>query len=91
MSPTGRLIDMAAHQLARPGADDGQQGCRVPLIGTVGRSTFGRLGRGLPFVGGGVGAFDAYLLQRIADHAEGAPKARSVSRARLHREDRSRP
>jgi len=29
------------------------------------------IGRGLPFVGGGVSAaFDAYLLKRIADHAK---------------------
>jgi hypothetical protein len=71
-SPTGRLIDMAAQQLPGPALMMVNKAIAFRLIGTVGRSTFGRLGRGLPFVGGGVSAaFDTYMLKRIADHAKG--------------------
>jgi hypothetical protein len=70
ISPTGRLIDMAAQQLPGPALMMVNKAVAFRLIGTVGRSTFGRLGRGLPFVGGGVSAaFDAYMLKKIADHA----------------------
>ena len=70
VSPTGKIIDMAAQQLTGPALMMVNKAIAFRLIGTVGRSTFGRLGRGLPFVGGGVSAaFDAYLLKRIADHA----------------------
>jgi len=71
VSPTGKLIDLAAHQLPGPALMMVNKAVAFRLIGSVGRSTFGRLGRGLPFVGGGVSAaFDAYLLKRIADHAK---------------------
>jgi hypothetical protein len=72
VSPTGKLIDMAAQQLPGPALMMVNKAIAFRLIGTVGRSTFGRLGRGLPFVGGGVSAaFDTYMLKRIADHAKG--------------------
>ena len=71
VSPTGTLIDLAAHQLPGPALMMVKKAVGFRLIGSVGRKTFGRLGRGLPFVGGGVSAaFDAYLLKRIADHAK---------------------
>ena len=71
ISPTGRFIDMAAEQLPGPALMMVNKAVAFRLIGTVGRSTFGRLGRGLPFVGGGVSAaFDAYMLKKIADHAK---------------------
>jgi hypothetical protein len=71
ISPTGRLTDMAAQQLPGPALMMVNKAVAFRLIGSVGRSTFGRLGRGLPFVGGGVSAaFDAYLLKRIAEHAK---------------------
>jgi hypothetical protein len=71
VSPTGRLTDMAAQQLPGPALMMVNKGIAFRLIGTVGRSTFTRLGRGLPFVGGGVSAaVDAYMLKRIADHAK---------------------
>jgi EcsC protein family len=71
VSPTGRLTDLAAHQLPGPALMMVNKGIAFRLIGTLGRSTFSRLGRALPFVGGGVSAgIDAYLLRRIADHAK---------------------
>ena len=71
VSPTGRLTDLAAQQLPGPALMMINKGIAFRLIGTVGRSTFSRLGRALPFVGGGVSAgIDAYLLKRIADHAK---------------------
>jgi hypothetical protein len=71
VSPTGRLTDMAAQQLPGPALMMINKGIAFRLIGTVGKSTFSRLGRALPFVGGGVSAgIDAYLLKRIADHAK---------------------
>ena len=71
VSPTGRLTDMAAQQLPGPALMMVNKGIAFRLIGTVGRSTFSRLGRGLPFVGGGVSAgIDAYMLKKIADHAK---------------------
>ena len=71
VSPTGRLTDMVAQQLPGPALMMVNKGIAFRLIGTVGRSTFSRLGRGLPFVGGAVSAgVDAYMLKRIADHAK---------------------
>lgn len=71
VSPTGRLTDMAAQQLPGPALMMVNKGIAFRLIGTVGRSTFSRLGRGLPFVGGAVSAgIDSYMLKRIADHAK---------------------
>jgi EcsC protein family len=71
VSPTGRLTDLAAQQLPGPALMMINKGIAFRLMGTVGRSTFSRLGRALPFVGGGVSAgIDAYLLKRIADHAK---------------------
>ena len=71
VSPTGRLTDLAAQQLPGPALMMLNKGIAFRLIGTVGRSTFSRLGRALPFVGGGVSAgIDAYMLKKIADHAK---------------------
>jgi hypothetical protein len=40
------------------------------LLSTVGRKTLTRFGRGVPVIGGVIGAgLDGYLLNRIADHA----------------------
>lgn len=72
VSPTGRFTDLAAQQLPGPALMMVNKGIAFRLIGSVGRSTFSRLGRGLPFVGGAVSAgVDAYLLKRIAEHAKG--------------------
>lgn len=77
VSPTGRFTDLAAQQLPGPALMMINKGIAFRLIGTVGKSTFSRLGRALPFVGGGVSAgIDAYLLKRIADHAKGEFPAR---------------
>jgi EcsC protein family len=71
VSPTGRLTDLAAQQLPGPALMMVNKGIAFRLIGTVGRSTFSRLGRALPFVGGGVSAgIDTYMLKRIAEHAK---------------------
>jgi EcsC protein family len=80
VSPTGRLTDLAAQQLPGPALMMVNKGIAFRLIGTVGKSTFSRLGRALPFIGGGVSAgVDAYLLKRIADHAKGEFPLRAPS------------
>jgi hypothetical protein len=71
VSPTGRFTDLAAQQLPGPALMMVNKGIAFRLVGTIGRSTFSRLGRALPFVGGGVSAgIDAYMLKKIADHAK---------------------
>jgi hypothetical protein len=69
-SPTGHLSDLVAQQLPGPALMVVNKGIAFRLVGTVGRSTFSRLGRALPFAGGAVSAsVDTYMLKRIADHA----------------------
>jgi hypothetical protein len=46
------------------------KGIAFRLVSTAGRSALSRLGRGVPLVGGVVGAgLDAYLLRKIAEQA----------------------
>jgi hypothetical protein len=67
---TGRLADLAAQRLPGPAIMVLNKGIGFRLVSSVGKSVLGRFGRGVPVVGGVVGAgLDAYLLRRIAGHA----------------------
>lgn len=69
-TPTGKLTDLAAQRLPGPALMVVNKAVAFRLVGTVGRQTFTRLGRALPFAGGAVSAgLDSYMLKRIADHA----------------------
>lgn len=69
-TPTGHLTDLAAQQLPGPALMVVNKGIAFRLVGSVGRSTFSRLGRLLPLAGGAVSAgVDTFMLKRIADHA----------------------
>jgi hypothetical protein len=66
----GRLADLAAQRLPGPAIMVLNKGIGFRLVSSVGKSVLGRFGRGVPVVGGVVGAgLDVYLLRRIAGHA----------------------
>jgi hypothetical protein len=70
MSRGGRLADLAAQRLPGPALMVLNKGIGFRLISSVGKSVLARFGKGVPVVGGVVGAgFDVYLLRRIASHA----------------------
>jgi hypothetical protein len=76
---TGRLADLAAQRLPGPAIMVLNKGIGFRLVSSVGKSVLGRFGRGVPVVGGVVGAgLDAYLLRRIAGHARSEFPARPV-------------
>jgi hypothetical protein len=76
---TGRLADLAAQRLPGPAIMVLNKGIGFRLVSSVGKSVLGRFGRGVPVVGGVVGAgLDAYLLRRIAGHARREFPARPV-------------
>lgn len=67
---TGRLANLAAQRLPGPAVMMINKGIGFRLISSVGKSALSRFGKGVPVVGGVIGAgVDAYLLRRIADHA----------------------
>lgn len=67
---TGRLAGLAVERLPGPMLLAVNKGVGFRLLSQVGRKSFTRFGRGVPLVGGVVGAgVDAYLLNRIAAHA----------------------
>ncbi len=67
---TGRLANLAAQRLPAPAMMVLNKGIGFRLVSSVGRSTFSRLGKGVPVVGGVLGAgLDSYLVRRIADQA----------------------
>ncbi len=69
VTPTGKLTDLAAQRLPGPALMVVNKAVAFKLVSTVGRQTFTRLGRALPFAGGAVSAgLDSYMLKRIADH-----------------------
>ncbi len=69
-TPTGKLTDLAAQRLPGPALMVLNKAVAFRLVGNVGKTTFARLGRGLPIAGGVVSAgLDTYMLKRIADHA----------------------
>lgn len=67
---TGRLANLAAQRLPGPALMVLNKGIGFRLVSSAGRSALTRFGRGVPLVGGVVGAgVDAYLLRRIAEQA----------------------
>jgi hypothetical protein len=67
---TGRLANLAVQRLPGPVLLAVNKGVAFRLLTQVGKKSLARLGKAVPLVGGVVGAgVDAYLLNRIADHA----------------------
>lgn len=67
---TSRLADLAAQRLPGPAVMVLNKGIGFRLISSVGKSVLARFGKGVPVVGGVVGAgLDVYLVRRIAGHA----------------------
>jgi EcsC protein family len=67
---TGRLSNLAAQRLPGPALMVVNKAVGFRLISTAGKKTLARLGKGVPVIGGVLGAgLDGYLLKRIADHA----------------------
>jgi hypothetical protein len=82
---SGRLASLASERLSGPAVMMLNKGIGFRLVSQVGKSALPRFGKGLPVVGGLVGAgLDAYLLRRIADHArrEFPHAATAIGRAR---------
>lgn len=70
VASTGRLANLAAQRLPGPALMMLNKGIGFRLVSSVGKSALSRFGRGVPVVGGVVGAsVDVYLLRRIADQA----------------------
>ena len=67
---TGRLSNLAAQRLPGPVLMVVNKAVGFRLLSTAGKGVLSRFGKGVPVVGGFVGAgLDVYLLRRIADHA----------------------
>lgn len=67
----GRLASLAAERLPGPALMVINKGVGFRLVSQIGRKSLSRLGKGVPVIGGAVGAgLDIYLLHRIADHAK---------------------
>jgi hypothetical protein len=76
---TGRLSNLAAQRLPGPALMVVNKAVGFRLLSTAGKKTLTRFGKGVPVIGGVVGAgLDTYLLKRIADHArhEFPPRAK---------------
>ncbi|GAB3600302.1 EcsC family protein [Angustibacter peucedani] len=70
VTSTGRLANLAVQRLPGPALMVLNKGIGFRLVSRVGRSALSRFGKGVPVVGGVVGAgVDVYLLRRIADQA----------------------
>lgn len=70
VTPTGKLTDLAAQRLPGPALMVVNKAVAFRLVSNIGRATFSRLGRMVPFAGGAVSAgVDSYMLKRLADHA----------------------
>lgn len=68
---TGRLSNLAAQRLPGPALMVVNKAVGFRLLTTAGKKSLARLGKGVPVVGGVLGAgLDTYLLKRIADHAK---------------------
>ena len=66
----GRLSNLAAQRLPGPALMVVNKAVGFRLLSTAGKKTLSRFGKGVPVIGGVVGAgLDTYLLKRIADHA----------------------
>ena len=67
---TGRLSNLAAQRLPGPALMVVNKAVGFRLLSTAGKKTLTRFGKGVPVIGGVLGAgLDGYLLKRIADHA----------------------
>lgn len=67
---TGRMSNLAAQRLPGPILMVVNKAVAFRLLTTVGKSTLGKVGKGVPVVGGFIGAgLDTYLIRRIADAA----------------------
>ena len=67
---SGRLANLAAQRLPGPALMVLNKGIGFRLVSSVGKSAVSRFGKGVPVLGGVVGAgVDVYLLRRIADQA----------------------
>ncbi len=67
---TGRLSNLAAQRLPGPALMVVNKAVGFRLLSTAGKKTLTRFGKGVPVIGGVIGAgLDSYLLKRIADHA----------------------
>lgn len=65
----GRLSNLAAQRLPGPVLMAVNKGVGFRLLTQVGRKTFGKLGRGVPLMGGVIGAgLDGYMVKQIANH-----------------------
>ena len=76
---TGRLSNLAAQRLPGPALMVVNKAVGFRLLSTAGKKTLARFGKGVPVIGGVVGAgLDTYLLKRIAHHArhEFPPRAK---------------
>jgi hypothetical protein len=70
VTPTGRLANLAAQRLPGPAMMVVNKAVGFRLLSTAGRKTLTRFGKGVPVVGGVIGAgLDGYLLKKIGDHA----------------------
>ena len=68
--PMGRLSNLAAQRLPGPALMVVNKAVGFRLVATAGKKTLTRFGKGVPVIGGVIGAgLDGYLLKRIADHA----------------------
>ncbi len=70
VSPTGKIADLALRRLPGPALMVLNKGIGFRLLSQFGKKSLSRLGRGVPLVGGAVGAgLDWWLLRKIADSA----------------------
>lgn len=68
---TGRLSNLAAQRLPGPALMVINKAVGFRLISQTGKKVLSRFGKGVPLVGGVIGAgLDSYLLKKIADHAK---------------------
>jgi hypothetical protein len=66
---SGRLASLAAQRLPGPAIMVINKGIGFRLVSQVGKSALSRFGKGVPVVGGVVGAgVDLYLMRRIAEN-----------------------
>lgn len=78
----GRLAHIAAQRLPAPVTMAVNKGVGFRLVTQVGRKAFGRLGRGVPLLGGAIGAgLDGFMIRRIADHVRQEFPPRDTLRA----------
>lgn len=68
---TGRLSNLVTERLPGTVLMAVNKGVGFRLLTQVGKKTFAKLGRGVPFVGGILGAgLDGFMIHRLADHVK---------------------